>query len=108
MKTPLLNVSNLHVTFRTQGKFLHAVRGINFKVYEEQIVGIVGESGCGKSAAVKALIQLLPSHTTTIDGTITYQEKNLLELSEKQMQKMRGKEIGMIFQDPMSSLNPTM
>jgi oligopeptide transport system ATP-binding protein len=108
MKEPLLDVSDLNVSFQVQGSFLHAVRGIHYRVYEEETIGIVGESGCGKSAAAKALVRLLPTHNASITGCISYKGQNLLALAEKKMQRIRGKEIGMIFQDPMTSLNPTM
>src|SRR5580692_6376190 len=108
MKEPLLSVNDLNVSFHTQGSLLHAVRGIHFQVQKEETIGIVGESGSGKSAAAKALIRLLPSHTAQVTGTVSYKGQNLLSFSEKEMQRIRGKEIGMIFQDPMTSLNPTM
>jgi oligopeptide transport system ATP-binding protein len=104
----LLEINDLHVSFRVQGKPLHAVRGIQYTVHREETIGIVGESGCGKSAAAKALVRLLPAHTAQITGNISYKGKNLLEYSEREMQRIRGKEIGMVFQDPMTSLNPTM
>lgn len=108
MKEPLLSITDLHVSFHTQGSLLHAVRGIQYHVHKEETIGIVGESGCGKSAAAKAIVKLLPTHTAVIRGTIAYKGQNLLDFSEKKMQRIRGKEIGMIFQDPMTSLNPTM
>lgn len=104
----LLEIRDLNVTFGLRGKPLHAVRGIQYAVHREETIGIVGESGCGKSAAAKALVQLLPAHNTQITGTISYKGKNLLDCSEREMQRIRGKEIGMVFQDPMTSLNPTM
>jgi len=108
MKNPLLTVEDLHVSFKVQKKLLQAVRGISFTVHEQEILGIVGESGCGKSASVKALINLLPPYSTLISGSALYRGQNLISLSDTEMQKIRGKEIGMIFQDPMTSLNPTM
>ena len=104
----LLDVRNLHVKFRTQGGLLHAVRGIDFSLFEEETLGIVGESGCGKSATAKALMQLNPRYSSELSGEIHYENENLLTFSEKKMQSVRGKEIGMIFQDPMTSLNPTI
>ena len=106
--TPLLEVKNLSVTFKVQKKLLQAVRGISFSVSEREILGVVGESGCGKSAMAKAIIKLLPMHSSTVSGQVIFNDQNLLDLSEGQMRKIRGKEIGMIFQDPMTSLNPTM
>jgi len=108
MMEPLLEVKDLHVSFKMQQELLKAVQGISFSIHSHEILGIVGESGCGKSAAAKALIQLLPTHSAVISGEVLFQNSNLLEYSESQMQKIRGKEIGMIFQDPITSLNPTM
>lgn len=105
----LLEVKDLHVSFRTHGQILKAVRGVSFTLHEGEKLGIVGESGSGKSALVKTLVKLIPSHTAFIDqGEIWYEGQNLAILSEKELQKIRGKEIGMIFQDPMTSLNPTL
>ncbi|NGX37266.1 MAG: Oligopeptide transport ATP-binding protein OppD [Chlamydiae bacterium] len=104
----LLEVKDLHVSFKVQKKLLQAVRGVSFSIHEHEILGIVGESGCGKSATAKAILQLLPKHSTIISGEVLYQNKNLLRNSDAKMQKIRGKDIGMIFQDPITSLNPTM
>lgn len=103
----ILDVRNLHVKFHTSGGALHAVRGINFSLVEGETLGVVGESGCGKSAMARALIQLNPRYNSETSGAVIYQEENLLDFPEKKMQQVRGKEIGMIFQDPMTSLNPT-
>ncbi len=104
----LLDVKDLHLRFSTSRGELHAVRGINFSIYEGETVGIVGESGCGKSAALKALTWLHPRHTTKMQGEVLYKQENLIDCSETQIRRVRGKEISMIFQDPMTSLNPTM
>jgi oligopeptide transport system ATP-binding protein len=104
----LLNVCKLHVKFRTLGGTLHAVRGVDFSLFEGETLGIVGESGCGKSAMAKALMQLNPRFSSEVSGEVFYGHENLLALSERKMQAIRGKEIGMIFQDPMTSLNPTI
>jgi oligopeptide transport system ATP-binding protein len=103
----LLEVKNLKVDFRLRNQILQAVRGIDFTLFQGETLGLVGESGCGKSASAKALVKLLPEHTCQISGEIWYDEQEIATYSEKQMQRMRGKEIGMIFQDPMTSLNPT-
>lgn len=107
-KPPLLAVQNLSVAFRMKEKQLKAVRDVSFQIYEKEMLGIVGESGCGKTCTAKALVKLLPPHSTIISGDVLYQGKNLLDLTEEEIQKIRGREIGMIFQDPMTSLNPTM
>ena len=108
MKNSLLSVKDLNVFFKVRGQSIHAVRGICFELGQEEILGIVGESGSGKSAAMKALVHLLPEHSTQVTGECIYQDQNILTLSENRMQAIRGQEIGMIFQDPMTSLNPTM
>jgi len=107
-KTPLLSIRDLSVSFRMKDKRLRAVRGISFTLFEKEILGIVGESGCGKSCTAKALVKLLPPHSSIISGEVIYKGENLLHYSEEKIQKVRGREIGMIFQDPMTSLNPTM
>lgn len=104
----MMEVKDLHVTIKSQGQKIQAVRDVSFKLNEGERLGIVGESGCGKTILMKSLLQLLPS-TATIDmGEIWYQGTDLTQLPEKELQKIRGKEIGMIFQDPMTSLNPTL
>jgi oligopeptide transport system ATP-binding protein len=104
----LLEVKDLHVAFQTQKQKVHAVRGVSFYIKQGERLGIVGESGSGKSATAKALVKLLPSHTSSISGEVRFNDSNLVNFSEKEMQRVRGKEIGMIFQDPMTSLNPTI
>lgn len=106
---PLLQVKNLKVSFKQSFKKIQAVRGVSFDVYPKESIGIVGESGCGKSVMVKALLKLFTSPSALIEeGEVLYQNKDLFSFSEKEMRSVRGKEIGMIFQDPMTSLNPTM
>lgn len=105
----LLEVKNLHISFHTSVGDVKAVRGIDFDLYEGETLAIVGESGSGKSVAIKSIMRLLPSPPSKIvDGEILYAGKNIVEMNEKQMQQIRGNEISMIFQDPMTSLNPTM
>ncbi|GEN52893.1 ABC transporter ATP-binding protein [Halobacillus faecis] len=105
----LLDVKNLHVSFDTYGGEVKAVRGVNFDVKKGETLAIVGESGSGKSVTTKALMHLIPKPPGRIkEGEILFEGRDLAKMSEKQMQKIRGKEISMIFQDPMTSLNPTM
>ena len=107
--TPLLQVKNLKVAFKTPFNLIQAVRGVDFSVYPNETIGIVGESGCGKSVMVKSLLKLFSSPAAYIEtGEVLYQNQNLMNLSENQLRKVRGKEIGMIFQDALTSLNPTM
>lgn len=105
---PHIEVKDLQVTLQGQGQTIQAVRNVSFTLYEGERLGIVGESGCGKTILMKSLLQLLPSNATIGSGEIWYQGTNLVTLSEKKLQRIRGKEIGMIFQDPMTSLNPTL
>jgi len=107
---PLLEVSNLAVKFRTYRGTVNAVRNVNFKLGKGEALGIVGESGCGKSVTAHAIMQLLPEENSYIQegATIVMEGQNLLTLSAKDMRKVRGGEIGMIFQDPMTSLNPVL
>lgn len=101
----ILEVKNLKVSFSLYGKKLEAVRGISFSIQEGEIVALVGESGSGKSAAVQALTRL---STASVEGSAYFEGEDLLKKSERQLREVRGKKIGMIFQDPLSSLNPTM
>ena len=104
----ILDIRNLSVSFSSRKGPIPAVRDLSFSVFEGEKLGIVGESGSGKSVCLKSLLQLFSSNNfPLIEGEILYLGKNLLSFSEKQMQKIRGKEISMIFQDPMASLNPT-
>ncbi|GGI38859.1 ABC transporter ATP-binding protein [Mammaliicoccus stepanovicii] len=109
MAKRILEVNNLHVSFDIDAGEVQAVRGVDFYLDKGETLAIVGESGSGKSVTTKALMQLLPSKVGRIkEGSILFDGKDLAKLKEKEMQKIRGKEIGMIFQDPMTSLNPTM
>ena len=106
---PLLKVENLHISFRTYAGKVYAVRGVNFELHEGETLAIVGESGSGKTVTSKAIMKLLPTNSASFDeGHIYYKGKDLIKLTEKEMQKIRGEEIAMIFQDPMTALNPTM
>lgn len=106
--TPILEGRQVEVDFISTETTTTAVRGVDFALYPGQIVGIVGESGCGKSALLKAITQLNPPHMTRTRGQILYRGNDLLSYSQQQMCHIRGRHIGMIFQDPMTSLNPTM
>ncbi|WP_304649565.1 dipeptide ABC transporter ATP-binding protein [Sporosarcina sp. ACRSL] len=106
---PLLEVKDLHVSFHTQAGVVKAVRGVNFTVNEGETLAIVGESGSGKSVTSKAIMKLLPDKTATYDGgQVLFDGQNLLEAPERKMEVVRGSEIAMVFQDPMTALNPTM
>ena len=105
----VLSVKDLGVAFQSLGIFKSIVHDITFDVYENEIIGIVGESGSGKSVTALSLMQLLPKgQKAQISGTINYAGKDLNNLTEANMQNVRGREISMIFQEPMSALNPSM
>ncbi len=103
----MLEVKDLKTGFDIDGDFYHAVDGVSFSVKPRQIVGIVGESGCGKSVMSLSIMQLLPKGIGRIaGGEVVFQGKNIESLSENEMNSIRGKDISMIFQEPMTSLNP--
>ncbi|MEG0744649.1 MAG: ABC transporter ATP-binding protein, partial [Erysipelotrichaceae bacterium] len=109
MKKKLLDVKNLHVHFKTYAGIVQAVRGVNFELYEGETLAIVGESGSGKSVTSNALMKLIPQPPGIYaGGEIHFNGKSLISLSEKEMLAIRGNEMAMIFQDPMTALNPTM
>ncbi|WP_025025815.1 ABC transporter ATP-binding protein [Caldalkalibacillus mannanilyticus] len=104
----VLEVKDLHVSFHTYAGEVKAVRGVNFEVKKGEAIAIVGESGCGKSVTAQSIMQLLPKPPVDYkQGSIVFDGQDLLQKTEREMQSIRGKEIGMIFQDPMTSLNPT-
>ncbi|MBR4880165.1 MAG: ABC transporter ATP-binding protein [Clostridia bacterium] len=108
MKPVLLDVQHLVTSFTSDRVKTVAVEDVSFKVYEGETVGIVGESGSGKSVTSMSVMRLIEAPSGKIEsGKIMFDGKNLLELSEKEMQKVRGHEISMIFQEPTTSLNPT-
>ncbi|MBC7249857.1 MAG: ABC transporter ATP-binding protein [Anaerolineae bacterium] len=105
----LLEVRDLTTRFHTLDGVVHAVNGISYTLEEGQTLGIVGESGCGKSASVLSVMRLIPEPPGKIAaGQVIYRGQDLLKLNESQMQHIRGKEIAMVFQDPMTSLNPVL
>ncbi|ELP5715627.1 peptide/nickel transport system ATP-binding protein [Enterobacter asburiae] len=104
----LLALENLQTTFRTREGEVHAVRGVSFQVQPGELVGIVGESGCGKSVTCKSIIQLLGSNGRITGGSIRFQNEDLAQKTPAQMRTIRGNEIAMIFQDPMTALNPVL
>jgi oligopeptide/dipeptide ABC transporter ATP-binding protein len=105
---PLLQVEDLRVQFWTNRGTVHAVNGISFEVAAGETLGIVGESGCGKSVTSLALLGILPRAGRVTSGRAAFGGRNLFELTDEQLRKIRGREIAMIFQDPMSSLNPVL
>lgn len=104
----ILEVNNLTIHIKTHKGVVQAVRGVNFYLNEQETLAIVGESGSGKSITMKGVMGILPKNGKVIDGTILYGGKDLAKYTDRQMQHVRGSDIAMIFQDPMTSLNPTM
>lgn len=102
----MLEVKNLTVGFKKEKSWIKAVNNVDFSIQPGQIIGIVGESGCGKSTALFSILGLISKPGEIIDGTISFEGQNLASYTKKQWTKIRGKDIAMIFQDPMSALNP--
>src|SRR5438132_2798344 len=106
---PLLQVADLKTWFFTRDGIVRAVDGVSFHVMPGETLAIVGESGCGKSVTALSILRLIPSPPGRIvDGTIRFAGRNLLELSDAEMRDVRGNDISMIFQEPMTSLNPVL
>lgn len=108
MSEKLLEVKDLYVTFNTYSGKVHAVRGVNYELNRGETLAIVGESGSGKSVTARAIMGILAKNANIESGEVIYKGVDLLKLSEKEMAKYRGDEIAMIFQDPLSSLDPVM
>lgn len=104
----ILEVKDLNITFDTFAGKVHAIRNVGFELFKGETLAIVGESGSGKSVTSRSIIGLLANNANIESGSIVFENKNLLEKTEREMQSIRGKEISMIFQDPMTSLDPTM
>ncbi len=105
-KEPILSVRNLKTYFYTEDGVVKAVDGVDFDVYQGETLGIVGESGCGKSVTSLSILRLLDEKGKIVDGSIIMEGKELLKLSEEKMRSIRGNDIAMIFQEPMVALNP--
>jgi len=108
MTERLLEVRNLDTQFVTRAGPVHAVDGVDLHIDQGETLGIIGESGCGKSVTALSIMRLIERPGRVVAGEIIYKGKNLAALSSKQMRRIRGKEISMIFQDPMTSLNPVV
>ena len=104
----LIEVEGLRVSFSTYGGTVKAVRGISLSVSKGECLAVVGESGCGKSVTAQTIMRIIPSPPAAIEGSVRLEGRELLTLPERKMRSLRGSEIGMIFQDPMTSLDPTM
>src|SRR5918998_3134667 len=102
----LLEVRNLRTHFPTRAGLVRAVDGVSFHVDKGELLGLVGESGCGKSITALSVMRLISPPGKIVSGEIIFEEENLLNASEARMREIRGDDIAMIFQDPMTSLNP--
>jgi len=107
-REPLLSVEDLRVEFWTSRGTIYAVNGISFDIAPGETLGIVGESGCGKSVTSLALLGILPRAGRAVAGRAMFEDRDLLKLKDDQLRKIRGRDIAMIFQDPMTSLNPVL
>src|SRR4051812_27534624 len=107
MTQPLLDVKDLRIAFKTERGQIRPVQGVSFSIYAGQTVALVGESGCGKSVTSLSILRLIPSPPgKVLGGEVLLEGRDLLKLSEPDMRKVRGKDVAMIFQEPMTSLNP--
>jgi peptide/nickel transport system ATP-binding protein len=107
--TPLLAVRDLKTHFFTVDGITRAVDGVSFDVFPSETLGIVGESGCGKSVTALSVMRLLPPRLArTVEGSVTFENRDLVQLDESEMRKLRGNRLAMIFQEPMTSLNPVL
>ncbi len=104
----LLQVKDLRISFGTYAGAVRAVRGVSFDLRRGETLAIVGESGSGKTIAAKSLMGILPENASVESGNVTFEGRDLLSLSEKEFRKVRGPKLAMVFQDPMTALNPTM
>ena len=108
MSETILSIENLRIHFETFAGEVQAIRGVNLKLEKGETLALVGESGSGKSVTAKSIMKLLSNNAVVKEGTIIFKGENILEKSERDMQSIRGKKIAMVFQDPMTSLDPTM
>jgi oligopeptide transport system ATP-binding protein len=108
MTNPVLEVKDLKVQFHTEEGIVHAVNGVSYNLNLGETIGIVGESGCGKSVSVLSVMGLLPQPPAQISGSAIFQGHNLMELKSSKLRELRGNRLAMIFQDPMTSLNPVL
>ena len=105
---PILSVKDLKVSFKTDEGLVHAVRGVSFDLYKGETLCIVGESGSGKSVTSKTIMGILSSNAVIEEGSVIYEGEDLTKVDESEFHRIRGHKIGMVFQDPLSSLNPIM
>ncbi len=105
-KSPILEVSHLSMHYVSRSETVRAVEDVTFSIGQGETFGLVGESGCGKSTTARTLIRLIPETGRIVSGSISYKGRDVAKMSQRELREIRGQEIGMIFQDPMTSLNP--
>ena len=107
MSTPLLEIKDLHVYFKVYEGILKVLSGVDFKVGKKEKVGLIGETGCGKTTTMKAIMRILPALSARIpNGKILFEGKDILEMNSRDLQKIRRRNISIVFQDPTAALNP--
>ena len=106
--TPILSVENLRTSFKTDDGWREVVRGVSFDIGPRETVALVGESGSGKSVTALSCMRLTPAGSSRIEGRIALEGRDILRLSDRDLRRVRGDEIAMIFQEPMTSLNPVL
>ena len=106
MSEPLLEIRDLHVSFRTEAGIVRAVDGLSLRVDVDDVVGVVGESGSGKTVSMMAVMRLIRDPNAILQGEVLLRGRDLMRLSQSEMRAVRGGEIAMIFQDPMTALTP--
>jgi ABC-type dipeptide/oligopeptide/nickel transport system ATPase component len=105
----ILDVKDLNTEFHTKDGIVHAVNGVSFQLHKGETLGIVGESGCGKSVTFLSIMRLLPVPPARIaSGSVQFLNRDILKVEEREMQEIRGRKMAMVFQDPMTSLNPVL
>ena len=104
----LISIKNLSISFIKKNKVVNVVNNISFNLLKNEVLGIVGESGSGKSVTALSILKLLPKNKAISKGEVIYNNTNLLEISDSSIRQVRKKDISIIFQEPMSALNPTM
>lgn len=105
----VIEIDNLNVSFNTYAGEVKAVRGVSFDIYDGEALALVGESGCGKTVVSKSILQILPQSAVIKEpSSIKYMDEQVLNMDKKRLRQYKGSDVSMIFQDPMTSLNPTM
>ena len=104
----VIEIDNLHISYETRKGDVEAIQGVSFKVREGETVGLVGESGCGKSMIAFGIVNFLGPNGKIVDGSIRFQDNELVGRSQEELKQLRGDRIAMVFQDPMQALNPSV